>query len=458
MIEEANKLDIQEARRARTRAKEHAYLKWKCLTLKRNPLAFALRFAKYSLIKSRKEQVDQIEKLRIYKTDELSIEDNKSDKNVDESGTLKISEIFDYEILEDKNEFSDLLTFFFEKRALCQNSRQDNWAEFLEAKNQDILPHLETLDAMAREQCTKMISIRKSMKKLLNPDLFHLLATHTQRLRRKVYVTKWTGPSKILGDYIGDRMIGLTHIPPFNIYLNQKILKVKIPQRKRQEKGWLKVVDMLTDNLFETALSIHQLECLSESLNNRAALDRISNCLFFLLEIKCSDQLINTCICVAKGDFNIESTIELPDVMNHKAMMAYMKVLTTADLSRFTLFGRDLEVNVSIPKEKIKDFVLNLGKMNGKSSPRDSQAKKQEVKKREAKEARKNESVKGLEKIFQIQSKLSRYQFKSSKARAPTKKKSQEDEKAKPVVICLGNVQAPKQSSMQFLSFGEDQD
>jgi hypothetical protein len=38
-------------------------------------------------------------------------------------------------------------------------------------------------------------------------------------------------------------MIGLTHIPSFNIMINQRIHTVKIRERKMQEKGWLKVID-----------------------------------------------------------------------------------------------------------------------------------------------------------------------------------------------------------------------
>jgi hypothetical protein len=43
-----------------------------------------------------------------------------------------------------------------------------------------------------------------------------------------------------------------------------------------------------------------------------------------------------------------------------------MKVMTTEDLSKFTLFGSGFEVNVSVSRERIKDFVIKLDQMKRK--------------------------------------------------------------------------------------------
>jgi hypothetical protein len=115
--------------------------------------------------------------------------------------------------------------------------------------------------------------------------------------------------------------------------------------------------------LFETSFDVHLLECLLEAVGNRRALERINSCIFFLLEIKSPEKLINACIRIAEGDYEIKSTIELPGIRNHSAMAAYMKVMTTEDLSRFTLFGNGFEVDTSVPKERIKDFMIKLDKM-----------------------------------------------------------------------------------------------
>lgn len=169
-----------------------------------------------------------------------------------------------------------------------------------------------------------------------------------------------------------------------------------------QEKGWLKVIDQFSEDLFESSFFVHQLECLLEAARDREALERINFCLFFLLEVKCPEQLLNACICIAKDDFIIKSTIELPTLRNRNAFAAYMKVMTTEDLSKFTLFGSGFEVNVSVSRERIKDFVIKLDQMKRKRRLQDDQISMQAVRKRDAKDANKNDSGKGPGQLIKV--------------------------------------------------------
>lgn len=197
----------------------------------------------------------------------------------------------------------------------------------------------------------------------MNPEIFHLIATYLKKIKYKLYRIKSEAPRRVLGDYIGDKMIGITHIFPFNIMINKVVRKVKIKKRNRQETGWSKVIDTFSEKLFESSFSVHSLECLLEATRDKVALQRINHSIFFLSEIKCPKELMKACICIAKGDFSIGSTVELPSLRNRNAMAAFIKVMTTADLSKFTLSGGGCEVNISVPREKIKDFVNKLDEM-----------------------------------------------------------------------------------------------
>lgn len=52
-------------------------------------------------------------------------------------------------------------------------------------------------------------------------------------------------------------MIGITHIPTFDVLLNENLYTVQIKERKRKEKGWIKVIDEFTDKLFLAELKTH---------------------------------------------------------------------------------------------------------------------------------------------------------------------------------------------------------
>jgi hypothetical protein len=146
------------------------------------------------------------------------------------------------------------LEFFFERRMIRRNQRGEVWSEFLEPKNLGIIPGLESIDAQISACCGKLTQTRKILKRLLEPEMFNLLSDQVRKIRQKLTHIKSRAPARILGDYIGDRMIGLTHITAFNILLNNRILEVQIKERKKKEKGWLKILDEYSEKVFLTRL------------------------------------------------------------------------------------------------------------------------------------------------------------------------------------------------------------
>jgi hypothetical protein len=67
-------------------------------------------------------------------------------------------------------------------------------------------------------------------------------------------------------------MIGITHIPKFDILLNGNLRTVKIRERKGKEKDLVKINDDYTDKLFLSELKTHQLELLVEAISKREAM------------------------------------------------------------------------------------------------------------------------------------------------------------------------------------------
>lgn len=99
---------------------------------------------------------------------------------------------------------------------------------------------------------------------------------------------------------------------------------------------------------------------LVKALQNPDNLKRVNECRFFLEEILLPEDLLDACIKIASGDFSIESLIRIPGLKDHQAHIAFKKIMKLKDLSRFVLDADGYELNVSVPKERIKNFIIKL--------------------------------------------------------------------------------------------------
>lgn len=191
-----------------------------------------------------------------------------------------------------------------------------------------------------------------------------------------------------------------------------------------------KVIDDYTERLFLAELKTHHLELLLEATRDREALKRINEFRFFLKELADPEDVMNACIKVASGLFRIHSTIGVPDIKEHLAHVAFQKVMTKQDLSKFTFSSDDLEINMCVPEENIRDFILALAEFKRKKPEGGQEGGGSGAERRAVKNQDKDRALTGCDKFFFIQQQLSRYYSVSanSKARKDKKKKEENEE------------------------------
>ena len=61
------------------------------------------------------------------------------------------------------------------------------------------------------------------MKDSKSVEFINLLNQLSLRLTKRLKNYKLEAPKRILGDYIGDRIIGLKHILPFNVFYDSRV-------------------------------------------------------------------------------------------------------------------------------------------------------------------------------------------------------------------------------------------
>ena len=72
--------------------------------------------------------------------------------------------------------------------------------------------------------------------------------------------------TRVLGDYIGNRMIGIKNIAKFRIFVGGQLKLISLNERKAAEKGWSKILTdcrLILDKIEE---EVKKLEILMEKL------------------------------------------------------------------------------------------------------------------------------------------------------------------------------------------------
>ena len=71
---------------------------------------------------------------------------------------------------------------------------------------------------------------------------------------------------RVLGDYIGNRMIGIKSIATFKVFLGGKLKSICLNERRAAEKGWFLILNECNANLEKIEASIDKLELFLEKL------------------------------------------------------------------------------------------------------------------------------------------------------------------------------------------------
>ena len=118
---------------------------------------------------------------------------------------------------------------------------------------------------------------------------------------------------RVLGDYIGNHMIGVKKPTPFKILLCGQLRAITLKERKAAEKGWGKVLNDCFSLLDKLDAEIEDLELLAERLKLPRAKGQLAKYAFFLKEICCPKDLTTACEAVIEGDPIVVPTIPRPE-------------------------------------------------------------------------------------------------------------------------------------------------
>ena len=100
-----------------------------------------------------------------------------------------------------------------------------------------------------------------------------------------------------------------------------------------------------------------KLEQVAFSLLNKAYIKELKSSAYFLKEVKSEEDLLESCLIIAQGDYQIQSIFNVPSADEVVELRAFNRVMNLWDLSKFSLDGLTGSVSVDVPRAHIRDFI-----------------------------------------------------------------------------------------------------
>ena len=166
--------------------------------------------------------------------------------------------------------------------------------------------------------------------------------------------------ARVLGDYIGNAMIGIKSISEFQVLLDGSLKTVTLRERKAPEKGWSKIMSSCNASLDLIATEVAKLELFKEKLKQPNAKSQLLKYAFFLKEICCPLDLINACVAVIDGNPTIKTTIPRPALGDFDRRYAFFKIMSKHDLALYTLVCCREDIRIVVYEGNLRAFTLSL--------------------------------------------------------------------------------------------------
>ena len=260
----------------------------------------------------------------------------------------------------DERTFTSLLDLKFTRVKVSEDHASGVLHDCFQPNDKDVLERLDQYYYWSEFFAKELTSLRKSLKGQPCQPLREKGLEWVEAIRVRLDYGKRYTAAQVLTHYIGGGMVGLSHIPKFKVFINGKVKTITIKARKDVKEDWRRVMEKCEDYRNVVHCEVDRRKRLHKKLCDVWFRHKLCKYSFFLQEICCPWDMFTACECLMGDDFQVFSTIPLPDPKKKVMFKAFYKIMKKQDLSRFRLANPDFMVEVVVYEENLPYFLTKL--------------------------------------------------------------------------------------------------